>query len=62
MSAYPKSSASSKIQAQPEPLFDLMRSDIRQCVGQYLSEMMEVELAQCLGRAPYSDPHLKPDN
>lgn len=42
-----------EIQAQPEQLFDLIRSDIRQCVGQYLSEMMEVELTQFLGREPY---------
>jgi len=41
------------IQTQPEQLFELIRSDIRQCVGQYLSEMMEVELTQFLGRQPY---------
>jgi hypothetical protein len=31
-----------EIQAQPEQLFDLIRNDIRQCVGHYLSEMMEL--------------------
>jgi putative transposase len=42
-----------EIQAQPEQLFDLIRADIRQSVGQYLSEMMQVELTQFLGREPY---------
>jgi putative transposase len=41
------------IQTQPEQLFDLIRADIRQSVGQYLSEMMQVELTQFLGRKPY---------
>jgi putative transposase len=41
------------IQSQPEQLFDLIRADIRQSVGQYLSEMMQVELTQFLGREPY---------
>jgi putative transposase len=42
-----------EIQTQPEQLFDLIRADIRQSVGQYLSEMMQVELTQFLGREPY---------
>ena len=42
-----------EIQAQPEQLFDLIRNDIREGVGQYLSQMMEVELTQFLGREPY---------
>ncbi|ETX03602.1 MAG: transposase (plasmid) [Candidatus Entotheonella factor] len=42
-----------EIQTQPEQLFDLIRSDVRQCVGPYLSDMMEVELTQFLGREPY---------
>lgn len=41
------------IQTQPDQLFDLIRADIRQSVGQYLSEMMQVELTQFLGREPY---------
>jgi hypothetical protein len=42
-----------QIQTQPEQLFDLIRTDIRHSVGQYLSEMMQVELTQFLGREPY---------
>jgi putative transposase len=42
-----------EIQTQPEQLFDILRADIRQSVGQYLSEMMQVELTRCLGREPY---------
>jgi hypothetical protein len=33
-----------EIQTQPEQLFDIIRADIRQSVGHYLSEMMQVEL------------------
>lgn len=43
-----------EIQTQPEQLFDILRADIRQSVGQYLSEMMQVELTQFLGREPYA--------
>jgi putative transposase len=42
-----------EIQTQPAQLFDLIRADLRHSVGQYLSEMMQVELTQFLGRAPY---------
>lgn len=42
-----------EIQTQPDQLFDILRADIRQSVGQYLSEMMQVELTRFLGRAPY---------
>jgi putative transposase len=42
-----------EIQTQPAQLFDMIRADIRQSVGQYLSEMMQVELTQFLGREPY---------
>lgn len=41
------------IQTQPEQLFDMIRADIRHSVGQYLTEMMQVELTQFLGREPY---------
>ena len=42
-----------EIHTQPEQLFDIIRADIRQSVGQYLSEMMQVELTRFLGREPY---------
>ena len=42
-----------EIQAHPEQLFNLIRADIREGVGKYLSEMMVVELTQFLGRERY---------
>ena len=41
-----------EIQTQPDQLFDILHADIRQSVGQYLSEMMQAELTQFLGRKP----------
>jgi putative transposase len=42
-----------KIQQQPEKLFEMIRMDIRDNVGQYLSKLMEMELTHFLGREPY---------
>jgi len=42
-----------EIQQQPEKLFEMIRVDIRQSVGKYLSEFMEIELTRFLGREPY---------
>ena len=50
-----------EIQTQPEQLFNLIRHDIRESVGKYLSEMMEVELTQFLGRERYERTE-KPSN
>lgn len=50
-----------EIQTQPEQLFNLIRHDIRESVGNYLSEMMEVELTQFLGRERYERTQ-KPSN
>lgn len=41
------------IQKQPEQLFEMIRLDIKESVGQYLTAMMETELTQFMGRAPY---------
>jgi putative transposase len=49
------------IQTQPEQLFNLIRHDIRESVGRYLSEIMEVELTQFLGRERYERTE-KPSN
>ena len=32
-----------EIQAQPERIFDTIRVDIRESIGEYLSKMMEVK-------------------
>jgi putative transposase len=42
-----------EIQAQPERIFDMIRVDIRESVGEYLSKIMEMELTHFLGRERY---------
>ena len=42
-----------EIQKQPEQLFDMIRVDIRETVGQYLTTMMNQELTHFLGRDLY---------
>ncbi|MDI6777077.1 MAG: hypothetical protein QMD03_07550 [Syntrophales bacterium] len=41
------------IQERPEQLFEMIRLDIREIVGNYLTAMMNVELTHFLGREPY---------
>jgi len=41
------------IQTQPERLFEIMRVEIREKLGEYFSELMKVELSNHLGREPY---------
>jgi len=41
------------IQEHPDKLFEILRVDIKESVGQYLSELMRVELTHFLGRKPY---------
>ncbi|MBC7350608.1 MAG: IS256 family transposase [Candidatus Aminicenantes bacterium] len=42
-----------EIQTAPERIFEIIRADLRQNVGNYLTELMNVELSQFLGREPY---------
>lgn len=42
-----------EIQQQPEKLFDMIRCDIKETVGQYLTTLMNAELSHFLGRQPY---------
>jgi putative transposase len=42
-----------KLQEKPEKLFEMIRVDIRESVGEYLSELMDVERTQFLGRERY---------
>ena len=42
-----------EIKKQPEKLFEMIRFDIREAVGQYLTAMMDAELTHFLGRKPY---------
>jgi len=42
-----------EIQVQPEKVFEMIRLDVREMVGKYLSEVMNAELTHFLGRKPY---------
>jgi putative transposase len=42
-----------EIQEQPEKLFEMIRFDIRETVGQYMTAIMNAELSHFLGREPY---------
>ena len=42
-----------EIQEQPEKLFDMIRVEIRENVGEYLSKLMDMELTHFLGRERY---------
>ena len=42
-----------EIQEQPERIFEMIRVEIREKVGEYLSELMKVELTRFLGRESY---------
>ena len=42
-----------EIQEQPEQLFEMVRLDIKETVGQYLTALMNAELTHFLGREPY---------
>lgn len=41
------------IEKRPEQLFEMIRLDIRQTVGKYMTAMMNAELTPFLGRGPY---------
>ena len=42
-----------EIEAKPEKLFEMIRADVRESIGEYLSQMMGIELTQYLGRGYY---------
>ena len=42
-----------EIKEQPEQIFEMIRSDIRDTIGTYLSELMDAELTHFLGRKHY---------
>jgi len=42
-----------EIQRQPERIFEMMRTEMNESVGRYLSELMRTELSYFLGREPY---------
>ena len=46
-----------EIQEQPERIFDMIRVEIRENVGEYLSRLMDMELTHFLGREWYEHGH-----
>jgi len=50
-----------EIQTQPEKIFEMIRVDVRQVVGRYLSEMMNAELTHFLGRELYERKGVDPN-
>jgi len=42
-----------EIQSQPEKILEMIKVDMPRAVGEYLSEMMGIELTRYLGRQPY---------
>ena len=42
-----------EIQEQPEKILEMVKADMPQAVGGYLSEIMRLELTKYLGRQPY---------
>ena len=42
-----------EIQNQPQKIFEMLRMEVQEVVGRYLSEMMNAELTSFLGRDPY---------
>ena len=43
----------SEIRKQPNDLFEMIRADVKESVGQYMSELMDTELTEFLGRKRY---------
>ena len=42
-----------EIRKQPNDLFEMIRADVKESVGQYMSELMDTELTEFLGRKRY---------
>ena len=42
-----------ELQQQPQKLFEMIRFDIQETVGEYLSALIKAELTNFLGREPY---------
>ncbi len=52
-----------EIKNKPEGIFKMMREDIRELIGEYLSSLMKIELSDLLKREPYErkESELKPN-
>ncbi|MEA3487599.1 MAG: transposase [Thermodesulfobacteriota bacterium] len=43
-----------EIQKQPEQIFEMIRLNVKEIVGDYMTAMMNAELTHFLGREPYA--------
>ncbi len=50
-----------EIQRQPRKIFEMIRLDVRELVGRYLSEVMKAELTHFWGREPYERNGQRPN-
>ena len=51
-----------EIQEQPEKILEMVKADMPQAVGGYLSEIMRLELTKFLGRQPYERAEDEPNH
>jgi putative transposase len=51
-----------EIQEQPQKIFEMIRFEVREVVGRYLTEMMNAELTHFLGRAPHERKGEEPNH
>jgi putative transposase len=51
-----------EVQKQPKKLFEIIRTDVKETVGQYLSSLMKAELTQFLDRNPYERKEEQPNH
>ena len=50
-----------EIKGKPEELFKMMRKEVREGIGEYLSSLMKIELADFLKREPYERKEDEPE-
>ena len=51
-----------QVRHKPESLFEMIRTNVQETVGQYLSTLMDVELTEFLGRARYERSNTDPNH
>jgi putative transposase len=51
-----------ELQKQPEKILETVKEDVPQAVGEYLSQIMRVELTEFLGRGPYERTEDEPNH
>ena len=51
-----------ELQQQPGKVLDMVRKEMPKAIGDYLSEMMKLELTRFLGRQPYQRAPVAPNH